>query len=105
MHCFFYSVPQGRKEHFMQDLKKPEGILIIEDRKNVSISGVKSIIGFGDDYVSLETDLGRLLIEGEGMKIESLEKGEGNVNITGLISSAYYSEIKQKQGLISRLFS
>ncbi len=78
---------------------------MIEDRKNVSVSGVKSIIGFGDDYVSLETDLGRLLIEGEGMKIESLEKAEGTVCITGLISSTYYSELKSRSGFISKLFS
>ncbi len=89
----------------MQDTKKPEGILIIEDRKNVSVSGVKSIIGFGEDYVTLETDLGRLVIEGEGMKIDSLEKTEGTVNITGLISTAYYSELKTKKGIISHLFS
>ncbi len=89
----------------MQDCKKPEGILMIEDRKNVSVSGVKNIIGFGDDYVTLETDLGRLVIEGEGMKIENLMKNEGTVNITGLISSAYYSELKTKAGIISKIFS
>ncbi len=88
----------------MQEIKKPEGILMIEDRKNVSVSGVKSIIGFGEDYVTLETDLGRLIIEGEGMKIESLEKSEGTINITGLISSAYYSEMKSREGLFSTLF-
>ncbi len=89
----------------MEENKRPQGILIIEDRKNVSVSGVRSIIGFGEDYVTLETDLGRLVIEGEGMKIDSLEKGEGTVNITGLISTAYYSELKAKKGIMSNLFS
>ena len=81
-----------------------ESILEIKDRKRVKVTGVISVLGFGEDYVTVETELGRLVIEGEKMKIESLSKEEGAVDISGIISSAYYSEIKKGEKLFSKFF-
>ena len=78
------------------------GMLEIRDRKAVRVLGVESVLGFGDDYVALETSLGRLVIEGEKMKIENLSKENGAIEIVGKINGIAYSEPKVRIGFFSR---
>lgn len=87
------------------DDKGARGVLEILDRKAVRVSGVMSVLGFGEDYVALETSLGRLIIEGEGMRIENLSKEDGTVEITGKVNSVGYSEQKARTGLLARFTS
>lgn len=76
-----------------------ESSVNIKSRKEVSVSGINSISGFGEDYVILETECGRLEIEGEEMRIESLSKEEGIVCIKGKVNSLYYSQPKSSRKL------
>ena len=46
-----------------------KSVLEITNRESAQVSGVISVSGFGEDYVAIETTLGRLIIEGEGMRI------------------------------------
>ena len=89
----------------MTEEKNLHGALEIKDRKQVRVSGVNSVVGFGEDYVALETTLGRLVIEGEGMKIENLSKDDGSVDISGKIFTAAYSSEKVRSGFLSRFVS
>ena len=86
----------------MNDEIGTKGLLEIRERKLVRVSGVLCIIGFDEDYVFLETTLGRLTIEGEGMKIENLSKEEGIADISGKIVTASYTEEKKHKGFFSR---
>ena len=63
------------------------------------MNGVINIIGFDSEYVSLETDSGRVGVEGSELKIESLEKGSGEILVSGKISGVFYSEKKAKSAL------
>ena len=40
----------------------------------VTLNGVDHIVGFEEKCVILSCDFGRVIIEGEGMKVESLSK-------------------------------
>ncbi len=86
------------------DSAKTDIRLIIENRRSVTLGGVDNVVGFDEDYVSLDTTLGRVIIEGEGMKIESLTREGGIIYVTGDISAVYYSEIKTKNGMFKRIF-
>ena len=79
-----------------------KSVLEITNRESAQVSGVISVSGFGEDYVAIETTLGRLIIEGEGMRIESLSKEDGVVYISGRIDNAGYSNVKARAGLFSR---
>lgn len=70
--------------------------LVIDSRKTVTVSGVKNILGFGEDYVTLDTECGRLEIEGEEMRIEELCREDSKVYIRGRINGIIYSEQKQR---------
>lgn len=86
------------------DTDKDFGKLIIENRKRLVLDGVSHVIGFDESYVSLDTSLGRVVVEGEGMKIESLSRDDGLICITGEISAVFYTEIKGKNGVLRRIF-
>lgn len=80
------------------------GILTVRCRESVKLDGVKNVEGFDEGYVSLSTELGRVVIEGEDLKIESLTKEDGIIYVTGKINGVYYSDDKPKHGVFSRLF-
>ena len=78
--------------------------LTVKDRKNVVLDGVNNIEGFDETYISLSTDLGRVVIEGRDLKVESLSKETATIQISGHINGVYYSEDKGAKKSIFRLF-
>lgn len=86
------------------DNKVLKGTLTLKDRKSVTLDGVNNIVGFDDTYISLSTDLGRAVIEGHDLKVESLSKESGCIQISGHINGIFYSEEKGAKNSIFRLF-
>ena len=79
----------------------------ITSRKNINITGVKKIDNFDENEFLLETNMGYLLIKGEGLEIIKLDTYQGDVAIKGKIDSLLYTEStnkKQKESVISKLF-
>ena len=67
------------------DEREINGTTVIKDRKSISLDGVESIDGFDETYISLSTNLGKMIIEGKTLKVENLSKESGNIYITGHI--------------------
>ena len=78
--------------------------IIIKERSSVKIDGVENVLGFDESYVSLMTVAGKIIVEGENLKIESLTKENGEIVISGKISAAFYEEQKGAKGLLSKIF-
>ena len=68
----------------------------IQNRERIKVTGVNDIIGFDEPFVDIETELGKMLIRGEGLKIArlSLEQHELVINDTN----------KNKKGIVGRIF-
>ena len=79
----------------------------LTDRKELSFSGILSVVSFREDTVELETSLGFCQITGENLHMEKLDLEAGEVILTGRIVSLYYPENTDmsKKGLFRRLFS
>lgn len=77
--------------------------LSVVDRSEVRIDNVKNVIGFDESYVSIETNMGNITVEGSGMKIESLTKDNGVIEIRGRIDGVYYSTDRERRGLFKRM--
>lgn len=80
-------------------------ILVVTDWKTVTLNSVKEILGCDENTVVLNTTKGKLTIEGNDLKIESLEKQNGNLFVKGEILAVYYNDIDlNKKGFFSRFF-
>ena len=74
-------------------------VLTLSGGKTLTISGIKDIIGFGDGEIMLDAEGGRITVEGDELKIQSLTKEDGNILITGEITGIFRSpEAKKKRG-------
>lgn len=79
--------------------------IIIEDRRNVSISGVTDVESFDEETVILMTDLGELVIKGFGLHISRIDVVSGDLALEGEIYSIAYSDNQAVGGgFLSRLF-
>ncbi len=79
----------------------------ITDRSMISLSGINKISSFDDQEFLMESNMGMILLKGEGLEIVKLDTHDGNVKIKGkLISFAYIENIKnnKEESLISKLF-
>ncbi len=82
--------------------------ITLNERKNVMITGVKKIDSFDDEEFLLETNMGYIVIKGQGLEIVKLDTYQGNVSIKGKINSLTYMENSKKaekeDSFISKLF-
>ena len=82
--------------------------LILENRGNLSISGVNDVLSFDDQVVMIDTELGLLTVKGENIRINKLSLDTSEVIVDGEISSLTYSpkgpEKKAGTSLLSKIF-
>lgn len=78
--------------------------LILENRKCLSLSGVKDVGSFDDEAVTIYTDFGELNVRGRSLHISKLNLDSGEVTIDGELAAMVYTENKQAGGFMSKLF-
>ena len=78
--------------------------MIIKNRECLTLDGVMNVESFGEDYLTLATDLGEIVVEGKNLKIESLTKDNGEILINGQIDGVFYKDKKSEKGFFARLF-
>lgn len=77
----------------------------LEDRKRLVITGVIEVVRFNEEQINLNTSLGALIIRGENLKMNKLDVQNGDVVVTGLVSSLIYSGGKKdNESIIAKLF-
>ncbi len=85
-------------------LRKKHG-MILEDRKTLTLTGVKDVSGFDEQKVTLVTELGELSIKGSELRINDFSNDSGELSLEGNIDSLTYAEAKQAQGgFFSKIF-
>ena len=79
--------------------------VIIENRKRLTLSGVKDVTSFDDETILLDTSLGKMTIKGEGMQIESFNVSTSDLTAVGKIHAVVYmSDARAAGGFLSRIF-
>lgn len=76
-------------------------MLVLENRKKLTIDGVLNIDSFDDDYLEISTTLGKMVIEGNELKIEELRQENTKILISGDVSGIFYKENRIKKGFFS----
>lgn len=82
--------------------------VLMNNRRNLSISGVNDVLSFDVKEVLLETELGMLMVKGADLHIGRLMLDKGEVEVEGKIDSLTYSEhdsfAKKGESLLGKLF-
>ena len=86
------------------EMQKNHGILL-RGRSHLEISAVTDVISFDEDSVNLETSMGEMLVEGEDMRVGTLDTQRGILTIDGRINGLYYRTEEPRKKGIGRFFS
>ncbi len=79
----------------------------VVDRSVMNLTGISKISSFDDQEFLMESNMGVILLKGEGLEIVKLDTHDGNVKIKGkLYSIAYMDNMKKnkEESLLSKLF-
>ena len=69
--------------------------LSLNERKELSMTGVTEVVSFDDTAVVLRTQLGTLMIHGQQLQLKTLSLEGGQVAVEGTISAIVYEEPRQ----------
>lgn len=80
--------------------------MILEGRKNLTISGVTDVDSFDERCISLYTQLGELVIKGRELHINSMSVETGDMTIEGDIWALNYGDKDKKSSatFLGKLF-
>lgn len=80
--------------------------VFLKSRAHLDLDGVSEVLSFDDNTVELETVMGEMSIEGENLRVSSLDTEKGVVIIDGKINSIFYNTDTQrtKRGFFGGMF-
>ena len=76
--------------------------LTLNERKNLTMTGVTEVVSFDDASVVLHTVLGTLEVQGENLQLKTLSIDGGQVAVDGHITALYYEEPRSTVGFWGR---
>lgn len=77
--------------------------LILNERKTLTLTGVREALSFDEENVLLQTELGLLCIQGQELKLKNLSPEGGQVSVEGTICALIYEQPRQNRGWLGRL--
>ena len=81
--------------------------LMLENRQNVKMTGIKDIKSFDEKEILLFTEAGKLLIKGEELHVKRLNLEKGEADLEGKVDSLTYlskNTDKKEESLLKRMF-
>ena len=77
--------------------------LTLNERKQLTMTGVTEVVSFEETSVVLRTSLGTLAVHGRELQLKTLSQDGGQVAVDGHIAAMLYEEPRQGGGWFSRL--
>ncbi len=78
--------------------------LTLNERKNLTMTGVTEVVSFDDSTVILHTSLGTMIVQGKDLQLKTLSLDGGQVAVDGSICALIYEEPRVGGGWMRRLF-
>ena len=88
----------------MTENEKTPNIVSLENRSNLSVSGVNDVDSFNDKEIVAYTDYGQLNIQGDELNIKRLSVESGELIVEGAVTALIYTQNRPREGLIKKLF-
>ena len=86
----------------MEPLQLPHK-LTLQQREDLTMTGVTEVISFDDTAVMLKTDLGILEVQGQQLQLKTLSPEGGQVAVDGTICAMVYEETRADRSWLGRL--
>lgn len=77
--------------------------LTLNERRQLSMTGVSEVVSFDDTTVILHTQLGTLTVQGKDLQLKNLSSEGGQVAVDGTVCALIYEEPRPRGGWVSRL--
>ena len=81
-----------------------EQLLILSNRQNLSITGIKKIISLKPELIQLDTNYNGVIISGNNLELIKLDNTTTRAEISGNIAEIRYLSQKIKEPLFRKLF-
>jgi sporulation protein YabP len=82
--------------------------VVMERREKIFITGVLDVASFDEDTAVAETEMGMLIIKGDGLHVNKLNLDNGELEIEGNVYSLSYEDIgnfsKGKSSFLNKIF-
>ena len=72
--------------------------LQLNERRQLTMTGVTEVVSFDEATVVLQTSLGCLVVQGEGLQLRNLSQEGGQVAVEGQIAGLHYEEPRHTGG-------
>ncbi|MBQ9511011.1 MAG: YabP/YqfC family sporulation protein [Clostridia bacterium] len=78
--------------------------ITLKNREALTLDGIEDVVSFDENAIYLITSAGKLIIEGSGLHISSLDVSSGNMTVEGYVTAMIYNDRDKtkKNGLFSR---
>ena len=86
----------------VQEIKDNQ-VLNLTNRETLSLSGVNDVLNFSDTQIEIDTNMGLLLVKGDGLKIINISTETKNAELCGRISALEYKKQREKRSFIASL--
>lgn len=86
------------------DKKNAKHCINIESREQINLTGIEEVISYDEKSIAMQSNLGQITLDGEGLNIVQLNLDDGEVAICGKLNALYYMEPRRGGGVFSRLF-
>ena len=69
--------------------------LTLNERKNLTMTGVSEVVSFDENTIQLRTGLGLLTVQGQELKLKTLSLDGGQVAVDGQIAALVYEQSRE----------
>ena len=77
--------------------------LTLNERRQLTMTGVTEVVSFEDSAVVLRTELGLLVVQGQDLQLKTLSAEGGQVEVAGSVSALSYEQPREPGGWLRRL--
>jgi sporulation protein YabP len=78
--------------------------LSLNERKELTVTGVTEVVSFDEETVVMKTSLGALTVHGRQLQLKNLSTNGGQVEVSGTVSALIYQQNKPSDSWVRRFF-
>ena len=79
-------------------------LLSLNERKELTVTGVTEVVSFDEETAVMKTSLGALTVHGRQLQLKNLSTNGGQVEVSGTVSALIYQQNKPTGSWVRRLF-